>query len=576
MNKLGFLFFRPVYHNLVFFLWATLLHTFVSILCALRVNYEIHPVVAFIFPIWDAYLLCLLAELLSLVRLGRVVKISYIIIALCEIFCCFFYDSVYNVKIIRLILETTPQESGEFLNSILLDGATWWTMLIGCISLALAYVVSHIIRKTSDKVKRVVSYIILPFFVVSAFLQTPCLIKIYRCYNAPDSSVVGNRHYRPYLYTPIVRIGFGIAFNHVESMELVKLRESIQRTTVSHCSFDSPNIVLIIGESFNKYHTPLYNPNTVSCSPRLERLRESGNLVLYNDVVTTSNLTSVVFRYMFGTWSPLDSNGWTDHTLFPVVFREAGYDVVFMSNQFQPRANLLWNTIGGTIFNDSVLSEAQFTWRNMEFREYDADAVQLVPDSLIHSSRPTIYIYHLYGQHIKYSERYPQCFAQFTDNNVSTEHGGSIGRHITAEYANATLYNDYVVDSIWSLFSDREAVGIYLSDHGEEVYDWRSLYGRTDDSHINAQVAKYQFEIPFMFLLSDTYKACHREMVDRILEAKDTPYQNSRLPNTLFTLAGIATSEYHASEDILSDEYDPSLPRPIGAHDDYDKIMQTN
>ena len=51
-----------------------------------------------------------------------------------------------------------------------------------------------------------------------------------------------------------------------------------------------------------------------------------------------------------------------------------------------------------------------------------------------------------------------------------------------AHYDNATRWNDEVVDRILSNFANEDAVVVYFSDHGEEVYDGSiSLYGRIHD-----------------------------------------------------------------------------------------------
>ena len=44
-------------------------------------------------------------------------------------------------------------------------------------------------------------------------------------------------------------------------------------------------------------------------------------------------------------------------------------------------------------------------------------------------------------------------------------------RNVLADYDNAILYNDSIVDAIISRFEDKEAIIIYMPDHGEECYE---------------------------------------------------------------------------------------------------------
>ena len=49
-----------------------------------------------------------------------------------------------------------------------------------------------------------------------------------------------------------------------------------------------------------------------------------------------------------------------------------------------------------------------------------------------------------------------------------------------AHYDNATRYNDHVLEQIIRLYEGQRTVVVYLSDHGEEVYDYRASSGRDD------------------------------------------------------------------------------------------------
>lgn len=122
--------------------------------------------------------------------------------------------------------------------------------------------------------------------------------------------------------------------------------------------------------------------------------------------------------------------------------------------------------------------------------------------------------------------------------------------------------------------SGTDAICIYLADHGEEVYDWRDAYMRTDESELLPEVAHYQFEIPFMVYLSDTFKANHEDLAKKISESMDLKIMNKDLSHILLNLGGIETPEYNAKYDCFSDEYDNDKKRIVRGSFDFDEIIK--
>ena len=230
--------------------------------------------------------------------------------------------------------------------------------------------------------------------------------------------------------------------------------------------------------------------------------------------------------------------------------------------------------VGGTIFNHPLLSAAQFTTRNSQSYKYDGGLLQEIPNIDTLKMHPTLLIVHLYGQHVGYEERYPTPFAHFKADDCPTPYGGRSGKEICTHYDNATLYNDFVVDSIFRSLASTEAIGIYLSDHGEEVFDWRDKFERSGD--MSPEVAHYQYEIPFMFYMTDLFMQRHSDIVADVKQAVHRPFISSNLCHLLFGLAGIGTPEYKPERDLLSPQFNPKLKRIIRNDVDYDVIMKKN
>ena len=67
-----------------------------------------------------------------------------------------------------------------------------------------------------------------------------------------------------------------------------------------------------------------------------------------------------------------------------------------------------------------------------------------------------------------------------------------------ATYDNATLYNDAVMGHIFDLYRNKNAVVVYFSDHGEEIYDYRDQRGRHVSYAPSADMLRHQNEVPFV------------------------------------------------------------------------------
>ena len=128
---------------------------------------------------------------------------------------------------------------------------------------------------------------------------------------------------------------------------------------------------------------------------------------------------------------------------------------------------------------------------------------------------------------------------------------------------NATYYNDFVVDSLFSMFNKQDMVALYFSDHGEELFDWRNKYMRTDEENILPEIARYQYEVPFMIYITDTFKDKHKDIAEEIKSSSTKPFTLTDLPNLLFHLGGIRIKDYHEDKDLLSPHYNCSRKRLI-------------
>lgn len=562
---------KPIDHTRMLMAFA-LLMCYVITAAGNIVDAWTDPFLSFLLPIFDCYLICALAGVLKKVKLHWLVAIPLTVVLFAELFTILFYHSNFTIYVVLLLFETNTEESSEFLQAVLTQGSTWLAVALTILTAAAAFGIAKLSR-CDFRFKSMITFFFFGFIVWSGIRQLSGYYKLGRCFTSASTTVCNDPQYRPHLNTPFIRLGYGVAYNVASSAELDVLAETVAQTQVEGCTFRCPLIVLVIGESYNKHHSPLYG-YSLPTTPRLQQLKDEGKLCVFTDAVTPYNFTSNAFKYMFSTWDTDDTDEWTRHTLFPAVFKKAGYRVVFITNQFTMEQTNTWDLAGGTIFNHGGLSDLQFDYRNEHVYAYDGDLLSAIPSADSLTAQPTLLIVHLEGQHVRYENKYPAEFARFTAEDEQTTFGGEQGKQIAAHYDNATFYNDFIVDSIFKMVSSTDAVALYLSDHGEEAYDWRDQFERTNEATLYPEVARYQYEIPLMFYTTDSFTVHHPEVVEAIHASASKPFLSSDLCHVLFYLGGIDNREYKEHRNILSPRYDATRKRIIRSDVDYDEIMK--
>ena len=609
----------PVRKNARFFFWMYMLGV-VSSLVTLPKAPHIH----LYGNLWlelllDVYVLCLLLCLFPQ-RLRRWVRLLFCVVAygvaLVDAFCFVKFDATLNPTMLLLVGETTGNEASEFLSSYL-----GWDVLFSGVGVILLVMVGHVATAIGARGKEqgargkncslhafmqrmklsscplplapCLLGITLAFAVYSSFHNKQEMVRMFTRTTIGQVEHELTRKDCAQFYQPVYRLAFSIFSNQLASQQVTRLKAAQKEVAVDSCDYRSPCIVLIIGESYNKYHSQLYGYDKETTPRQVER-QKTGRLVAFSDVVAPWNLTSFVFKNVFSTHVVGQEGEWCDYPLFPTVFRKAGYQVTFITNQFLPKAKeAVYDFSGGFFLNNPELSRAQFDLRNTQVHHFDTgilkDYDRMVANgsitshpspltshpSPLTSSKGNLIIFHVMGQHVNYNQRYQKSQRHWYADDYDRPDLPKKKRDILSHYDNATLYNDSIVDQILCRFEDKDAVVIYVSDHGEEVFnDGFSGFGRNHSAAIDARLAHQEFDVPFWVWFSHDYAVNHPDIFSEVVAAKDRRLMTDALPHLLFYLAGIHTKDYHPEYNVLSPDYDELRPRIIKAKVDYDSLMK--
>lgn len=588
-SVLGWLF-EPIRRNPNFFVFMYLLGV-ISAVCTLPRNGELYNNL-FVELFLDIYLVCVVLALIPRkVRFWLRIPL-YILLyftALADLYCFVSFDSTLNPSMLMLVGETNTREAGDFLSSCLSPNVIFsdvgWVLLLIVLHIALFFIhkifLSHVrLRKEIVDVARpVLGFFTLVVIVLAVWLGWSNKVATHKLMTGSNigevEHILTDAHHAV-LYTPVHRLAFSLYANSLAAKQIEVLFETAQKVTVDSCSYRSPQIVLIIGESFAKNHSQLYG-YFKETTPWQVALQKTGLLVPFTDVVSCWNLTSFVFKNVFSTHVIGQKGEWCDYPLFPELFRKAGYHVTFLTNQYLPKAKqAVYDFSGGFFLNDPELSELQFDTRNTQLFTYDA---QLLEDYdrnwRKEEGKHNLTIFHLIGQHVNYRQRYPREQSHFWASQYEEERPelSVRQRQVLSYYDNATLYNDSVVYQIIKRYSDQDAIVIYMPDHGEECYEEnRGFICRNHSAEIDWPLAHYEFEVPFWIYCSHTYIKNHPEIYQQIVAARNRRYMTDALPHLLLYLAGIHTPWYQERYNILSPKYDEKRPRILKGKTDYDKL----
>jgi heptose-I-phosphate ethanolaminephosphotransferase len=310
------------------------------------------------------------------------------------------------------------------------------------------------------------------------------------------------------------------------------------------------------------------------------------SLVVFTDVVASWNLTSFVFKHMLSLWAVGEEGEWCDEPLFPEVFRKAGYQVDFLTNQFQPKAkDAVYDFSGGFFLNDPDFSKRQFDTRNSRTYRYDETLLKAYDalnqkdqsrDSLETSEiQGRLTILHLMGSHVDYRARYPKQRQYFSPSMYQRPELTDKQRRILSEYDNSLRYNDSILWAVTQRFADKDAVVIYVPDHAEEIFDGKPyIYGRMHGANIDYRLARNEMEIPFWIWGSPRYIERHPYGWKAIQAAKDRPLMTDVLPHLLLYLGGISTPLYHPELNVITPEYNTRRPRILKGVTDYNMLKK--
>ena len=495
-------------------------------------------------------------------------------------------------QVLQLIAETTPGEASGFFSTFLFSRASIIAFVQVAVMIVIIFMAERYYPRVIKKIRlshavKIAGSCLVATFIVLGLYSTRIYFKMYACTSIEQLENCGDVGYGTYNTDGGTTILYSFHSFYLASKTTVSSREKTvyeakhgDATLVSNDS--TLNVVLIIGESFIKHHASIYG-YPLETTPLLRQEQRQGNLAAFNDVVSPYNITSSTLKNMLSCKTR--DMRWWDAPMLMALLKHAGYKVFAWDNQKQGLSvNSFAFSLDSFLYGKEV-NEACYTLTNQENFEFDGELVSDFDKKVINAGllgNFNFMVFHLWGQHFDFEDRFPERFEHFTADSINRNEKFITpkAKRAIAAFDNATLYNDWVVASIINKVRATNSVVIYVSDHGEEVYDYRAHQGRANIANdksqaVNANLVKFQNQVPFVIWMSDSFMKSHPDVATRVNQATDVPFMNTDLSHIILYLAQVKTKFYSPSNNPLSPSFKPGK-RIIYDNIDYDDFMKNN
>lgn len=451
----------------------------------------------------------------------------------------YIYGINFNASIVYLLLETNIQESLEYLDVYL-------NLTISCFSFLILTVIIFCYAKLRNQLdtlsffpnlkrKYIIGSSIGLLFISFAFLKFTTLIV----FNLP------------YLF-----VKTGIQY-YQESKKFNDLALDTKQGSFKNISRSSTSTeetyVFIFGESTARNKMQLYGYHKNN-TPLLQEIKDE--LLVFTDVISPHTYTVESLAKVLTLSNYRKPERIANGSIIQLM-NAAGFTTYWLSNQ-RPIGmhETLLTKIAKSADVQKFINIADYNQKT----PYDLELIEPLQKALLEPSDKKAIFIHLLGTHVNYNNRYPKEFEYFKPAE-DTEKG-----RIQAQYDNAIMYNDFVIREIIETVRKQQGNSyvLYLSDHGEEVFDTID-----DCGHFEGWNTKTLYEIPFILWMSPKFKKTHPTKFNL-----NNKFMTDEFIHAASDLSRIQFEGFNKKRSIFSVEFEKQ-PRIIQKNKDFDKIYNS-
>lgn len=461
----------------------------------------------------------------------------------------YIYHSEFSQSLIFILLDTNPNEAGEFLEHYF----RWSIIPATIIYLSVPFVLLKFIQpqpmSKNSKLISVISILLIllmhPYLKGMSYDGMVKLLKRKLEPSTPWQLLIGYDEYQKQLATMTA------SFEKLKDIQPLK--------NFTQVKSDSPNnIILVIGENTNRFHLSAYGYHR-DTTPYL---KQDKDITLFQEVYAPRPNTIESLQQVLTFADEKSPDLFNEKPSIIALMKQAGYKTFWISNQqtLTKRNTML------TAF--SKLADQQFylnTSREQNAYSFDEKVLDPLKQVLSSSDNKKFIVVHLLGTHMSYKYRYPENFDIFKTSQDLEPSLSETAKIRINEFDNAVRYHDHILNEILKLvkINQNPSLLVYLADHGDDVYDSgdRTFQGRNE-----ARPTIPMYAIPFFVYQSDNwinFKKIPKENLKKRFNSNDLIYLMSDLSG--FTYEGfnpsksIASPQFTEKEILVGNPYGQNL-----------------
>lgn len=495
--------------------------------------------------------------------LGLLFSIVVLTLSAYELYLIGLYHVTYNMDLAQIMLSTNWREGSEFLDSI-----TTGQVFDVCCQLLPSVASAFVVRLLTNHTSAVLAF--------GSSLAATLLILFGPIGHIYSDLRMCHHHsnFTGLEYSGIDRAIYNTlsahkAIKHIAA-EQAKIRSSqrqLNEISITPISQQPLNVILILGESARRSSMHCYGyplPNT----PYTDSLIQAQELIPFTNVIAPASATiqSNTRSLTFFTHEE-GEKPWYQFPSIIQVLRQAGYATAWIANQEitgeYSMSNLFGRQVdiltGNPAFFNGLGGESVVNRPDL----YDEAVLPLLfhyenlPDSLRTASPLGLFqVVHLMGSHMTYGERYPEAFARFTNDSLP-DRKDAVKDAVISTYANSLLYTDHIIHEIIERYREENALVIYLSDHGDALFDedYPELMGHA--------LVPRAVEIPLFVYFSPQLRKERPDLWRQISRQRDKRILSDLLTHALVDLLGIHTEYTQPRFNFFAPTYDDRRTRIV-------------
>ncbi|MCP3889562.1 MAG: phosphoethanolamine transferase, partial [Desulfobulbaceae bacterium] len=315
--------------------------------------------------------------------------------------------------------------------------------------------------------------------------------------------------------------------------------------------------VLVIGESHNKNHMSLYGyprPTT----PALEKRANNDNLIVLQNVYSNHTNKTPALTQALTRANQYNSAGWIQSPSILELAKQSDIQTYWLTNQ---PISATWNNQVSLIAReaDQVVEMNDNAGSYKQGDKYDEVLLDPLQKS-IQTPGEKLIVLHLMGNHDKYCMRYPENWEIFSQK-LETQRFGQLSQTANTNintincYDNGIAYNDYILDSIFSLL-EKSAISasvFYFADHSEDVFGGKA--------HSQEDFDFTMTEIPSLIWATEQWKQENLPLWDQLILNREEVFTSDLVFETALGLMGFDGKAHDLTKDLSNSNYRvPAIP----------------